>query len=95
MIEKIWDKKRILELYLNVAETGKGIFGVEAAARYYFHKSAKDLSRKEAAIIASCLPNPKAYTIKPISKRVAYRYPWILRQMDSLEKDPDILALLN
>ena len=95
MIENVWGKKRILEMYLNVAETGKGIFGAEAAAQYYFHKPAKDLSRKEAAIIASCLPNPKTYTIQPLSKRVAYRYPWILRQMNNLEKDPDIQALLK
>ncbi len=95
MIENVWGKKRILEMYLNVAETGKGIFGVEAASQYYFHKPAKELSRKEAAIIASCLPNPKTYTVQPLSKRVAYRYPWILRQMNNLEKDPDIRALLK
>ncbi len=82
-------------MYLNVAETGKGIFGVEAASQYYFHKPAKELSRKEAAIIGSCLPNPKTYTVQPLSKRVAYRYPWILRQMNNLEKDPDIRALLK
>ncbi len=95
MIENVWGKKRILEMYLNVAETGKGIFGVEAAAQHYFHKPAKKLSRKEAAQIASCLPNPKAYTIQPLSKRVAYRYPWILRQMNNLGKDPDIQVLLK
>lgn len=95
MIEKLWSKKRILEMYLNVAEMGKGIFGVEAAAQQYFHKPAKNLSRKEAALIASCLPNPIGYTIQPLSKRVAYRYPWILRQMNSLEKDPDVKLLLK
>jgi monofunctional biosynthetic peptidoglycan transglycosylase len=95
MIEHIWGKKRIIEMYLNVAETGKGIFGVEAAAEHYFHKSAKNLSRKEAALIAACLPNPSGYTIRPMSARVASRYPWILRQMNNLEKDPDIRALLK
>ncbi len=95
MIENLWNKKRILEMYLNVAETGKGIFGVEAAAKYYFHKSAKNLSAKESAMIAACLPNPTAYTIRPLSKRVAYRYPWILRQMNGLRTDPDIRALLK
>ncbi|HEV8084324.1 MAG TPA: monofunctional biosynthetic peptidoglycan transglycosylase [Chitinophagaceae bacterium] len=95
MIEHVWGKKRILEMYLNVAETGKGIFGVEAAAQHYFHKPAKDLSRKEAALIASCLPNPQYYTIQPLSKRVAYRYPWILRQMNNLEKDSDMQELLK
>jgi monofunctional glycosyltransferase len=95
MIENVWGKKRILEMYLNVAEMGEGIFGVEAAAEHYFHKSAKNLSRKEAALIAACLPNPKGYTIKPLSARVASRYPWIIRQMNNLEEDPDVQALLK
>jgi len=58
-IEWVWGKKRILEVYLNVAEMGPGVFGAEAAAQYYYHKSAKELTAKEAALIASCLPNPK------------------------------------
>ena len=95
MIENVWSKKRILEMYLNVAEMGKGIFGVEAAAQHYFHKSAKNLSRKEAALIAACLPNPQGYTIQPLSAHVASRYPWILKQMNNLESDPDIQALLK
>lgn len=95
MIENVWGKKRILEMYLNVAEMGEGIFGMEAAAQHYFHKPAKNLSRKEAALIAACLPNPKGYTIKPLSAHVASRFPWILRQMNVLEKDPDIGALLK
>jgi monofunctional biosynthetic peptidoglycan transglycosylase len=95
MIEKVWSKKRILEIYLNVAEMGEGIFGVEAAAKKYFNKSAKDLSRTESAMIAACLPNPKVYTVKPLSRHVAYRYQWILRQMTQLEGDPDIQALIH
>ncbi len=95
VIENVWSKKRILEMYLNVAEMGKGIFGVEAAAQHYFHKPAKNLSRKEAALIAACLPNPQGYTIQPLSAHVALRYPWILRQMNNLEADPDIQALLK
>ena len=95
MIETFWSKKRILEMYLNVAEMGEGIFGVEAASEKYFHKHSKDLSRKEAALLAACLPNPKGYTIKPLSAHVASRYPWILKQMNNLETDSDILALLN
>ncbi len=95
MIEHIWDKKRILEMYLNVAEMGKGIFGIEAAANYYFKKSAEKLTRREAAMIASCLPNPILFTIKPMSARISYRYPWILRQMNNLRADPDIQALLK
>lgn len=95
MIEKIWGKKRILEMYLNVAQTGKGIFGVESAARHYFRKDAKDLTKKEAAMIASCLPNPDLFTIEPMSGRVANRYPWIMRQMSNLQADPDIRDLLK
>ena len=95
MIEKIWGKKRILEMYLNVAQTGDGIFGVEAAAQNYFKKSATNLSRKEAAMIASCLPNPTLFTINPVSSRVAYRFPWILHQMNSLEADKDIQDMLK
>jgi len=95
MIELIWDKKRILEMYLNIAEMGKGVFGIEAAARKNFKKSAKSLTRPEAAMIAACLPNPKLYTIKPMSRNVAVRYPWVLRQMNHLDGDPDVLALIK
>ena len=90
MIEKAWSKKRILEMYLNVAEMGKGVFGVQAAANNYFNKDAKDLSRAEAAMVAAALPNPKVYTIKPMSNYVAKRYPEIMRQMDNLEGDDAI-----
>jgi monofunctional biosynthetic peptidoglycan transglycosylase len=95
MIEKLWSKKRILELYLNVAEMGKGVFGVQAAARTYFNKDAKTLTRTEAAMIAASLPNPKKYTVKPLSKYVTYRRSYILRQMNNLEQDPDILVLIK
>lgn len=95
MIEHLWSKKRILQMYLNVAEMGPGVFGIEAASRYYFKKPAASLSNKEAAMIASCLPNPKLFTISPMSARVAYRYPWILRQMNNLKADPDIQELLK
>ena len=95
MIEKIWGKKRILETYLNVAEMGKGVFGVEAAARHHFNKNASKLSRQEASMIAACLPNPKLYTIKPVARPVARRYPWILRQMNNLEDDIDIAKIIR
>lgn len=95
MIETFWSKKRILEVYLNVAEMGDGIFGAEAASEFYFKRPAKDLSRKQSALIAACLPNPKGYTIKPLSAHVASRYPWILHQMNNLGADADINALLK
>lgn len=93
MIEKLWSKERILEMYLNVSEMGKGIFGVQAAAKTYFKKDAKNLTRAEAAMIAACLPNPKLYTVKPMSSYVSRRYGQILKQMNNLEGDPDIDAL--
>lgn len=95
MIEKLWSKERILENYLNVAEMGRGIFGVQAAAKAYFNKDAKNLTRAEAAMIAACLPNPKEYTVKPLSRYVANRYDNILQQMNNLEGDPDIKELIG
>jgi monofunctional glycosyltransferase len=95
MIELIWGKKRILEMYLNVSEMGKGVFGIEAAAHYYFNKPASALTRLEAARIAACLPNPKIFTIKPLSAHVASRSGWIIGQMGVLQNDPDIQKLLQ
>ncbi len=95
MIEKVWSKKRILETYLNVAEMGRGIYGVQAAAKAYFNKNAKDLTRSEAAQIAACLPNPKLYSIKPMSHHVASRYDDIMRQMNNLEGDPDVQEIIR
>ena len=95
MIEKVWGKKRILETYLNVAEMGPGIFGVQAAARSYFNKDAKNLTRSEAAMIAACLPNPKKFTVKPLSRYVSLRSANLLRQMNNLEDDPDIQELIR
>jgi monofunctional biosynthetic peptidoglycan transglycosylase len=95
MIEWIWGKKRILEMYCNVIETGRGIFGVEAAAQAYFGKAAKSLTRRESAMIAACLPNPKKYTVKPVSPYVRVKSGWIIRQMSFLEKDSDVRRLIR
>jgi monofunctional biosynthetic peptidoglycan transglycosylase len=94
MIELVWGKERILEVYLNEAEMGKGIFGIEAAANTYFGKSAKSLNRIEAAKIIACLPNPKKYTVKPMSNWVNYRHQRIIRQMNNISDDPDVQRLL-
>jgi monofunctional glycosyltransferase len=94
MIEWIWGKERILDVYLNVIEMGKGIFGAEAAAQYYFKKPAKKLTRREAAMIAACLPNPKKYTVKPPSNFVQAKSWWILQQMNNLEGDPDLQKII-
>ncbi len=95
LIELIWGKQRILEVYLNVIETGPGCFGVEAAAQHYFKKSAKNLTRAEAAMIVAGFPNPKKFTARPMTRRVVWRYPQILREMNNIETDEDVAALLN
>jgi monofunctional biosynthetic peptidoglycan transglycosylase len=95
MIEWIWGKQRILEVYLNVIEMGKGIYGAEAASQAYFGKPAKSLTRKEAAMVIACLPNPKVYTVKPLSRFVSWKSNWILRQMGSIQDDDDIKSLLH
>ena len=92
-IETIWTKRMILERYLNCIEMGPGIFGVQAAAKTYFNKNARELSRTEAAQIAACLPNPKR-----INARGSYalnRAGDIVRQMGFLEPDPDIQDLIK
>lgn len=94
LIEWIWGKQRILEVYLNVAEMGPGIFGIEAASQAYFHKSAKALSRPEAAMIISCLPGPRRFTVKPMSRWVSWKYPRVLGQMRNIEEDPDVQKLM-
>ena len=95
MIELVWNKQRILEVYLNEAEMGKGIFGIEAAAKKYFKKPASRLTRTEAAMIAASLPNPVRYTVKPVSTYVSRKYPWVLRQMNNLDGDPDVVAIIR
>ena len=94
-IEEIWTKRIILERYLNVAEMGPGIFGVQAAAKKYFNKDAQYLTRGEAAQIAACLPNPKRFTVKPLSRYVAGRYDDIMRQMNNLEGDADVQEIIR
>ncbi len=95
MIELLWGKKRILEVYLNVIEMGPGVYGIEAAAQKYFHKHARDLTRAEAAMIIACLPNPKKFTVKPASRRVIWRYPQIVTQMNHLEANSDVRQLIK
>jgi monofunctional biosynthetic peptidoglycan transglycosylase len=95
MIELIWGKQRILEMYLNVIEMGKGIYGIEAAAQEYFNKPASKLNRTQAAMIAASLPNPKKYTVKPVSRYVSIRSKWVIRQMGFLEGDDGIKGLLG
>ena len=95
MIELLWSKERILEVYLNVIEMGVGTFGAEAAAQRYFHKPAARLTRMEAARIAACLPNPKKYKVNPASPYITRRGNWIVGQMNNLQGDEAVSALLK
>ncbi len=84
LIEAIWTKARILEVYVNVAEFGDGVFGAEAASRRFFDKPASSLSAPEAALLAAVLPNPKSLRVNAPSGYVRRRQQWILQQMRAL-----------
>ena len=84
IIEIFWGKEVILERYLNSIEMGRGVFGVEAASEYYFKKSSKDLTKSEAAWIATILPNPKKYDPKNPSAYLNKKHNWIMRQMNNV-----------
>ncbi|EGT3574140.1 monofunctional biosynthetic peptidoglycan transglycosylase [Citrobacter amalonaticus] len=83
-VETVWSKKRILTVYLNIAEFGDGVFGVEAAAQRYFNKPASRLTQSEAALLAAVLPNPLRFKAAAPSGYVRSRQAWILRQMRQL-----------
>lgn len=84
LIEFTWPKRRILEMYLNFAETGERMFGVAAASRHYFGRPAGSLGMREAALIAAVLPNPVLYRVDRPSSHVLKRRDWILTQMRNL-----------
>jgi|WetSurMetagenome_2_1015567.scaffolds.fasta_scaffold240576_2 monofunctional glycosyltransferase len=84
LIEALWGKRRILEVYLNVAEMGDGVFGVEAASQRYFRKPAARLGPSESALIAAVLPNPIRFRVNRPSGYVEERRGWILGQMEQL-----------
>jgi len=84
MIETMWSKRRILEVYVNVAEMGDGVFGAEAASRRFFRKPAASLTASEAALLAAVLPNPTDYRADAPSGYVKRRQQWILKQMRAL-----------
>jgi monofunctional biosynthetic peptidoglycan transglycosylase len=86
LIEFVWGKKRILEVYLNVIETGKGIYGAEAASQSYFGKSASGISRGEAALIAAVLPNPLKWNPASPTPYIRGRQQWILWNMNNIGK---------
>lgn len=81
LIELIWSKERIMEVYLNSIEMGNGVYGAEAASQYWFKKTSKKLSKDESAAIASILPNPLKYIANPPSSYISKRKEWIKKQM--------------
>jgi monofunctional glycosyltransferase len=95
LIELVWGKKRILEMYLNVAEMGDGIFGIEAAAQHYFKKPAAQLSKSEAAWIASVLPNPVLYKVKDPNNKIVKKHDRLIQYMYALSNDKQIIELIH
>jgi monofunctional biosynthetic peptidoglycan transglycosylase len=81
LIELCWSKTRILEVYLNSIEMGKGVFGAQAAANYWFNKPARSLTREQAAAIAAILPNPRKYSARSSTAYIRKKKAWIIRQM--------------
>jgi monofunctional biosynthetic peptidoglycan transglycosylase len=86
LIELFWSKKRIMEVYLNSIEMGKGIYGVEAASQYYFKKPAKELSKRESALIAAILPNPLKWSASKPNAYIQKRQYRILKAMKYVGK---------
>jgi monofunctional glycosyltransferase len=84
LMELLWSKERIMEVYLNVIEMGDGIYGIEAAAQTYFKKPAAKLNRSEAAVIAAVLPNPRRWNPSRPTGYIRGRQSWIMRQMNNL-----------
>jgi monofunctional glycosyltransferase len=84
LIETIWGKKRILEVYVNVVEFGEGIYGVEAASNEFFHKSAGKLTRQEAALLAAVLPNPRRWSPARPTPYIMSRVEFIQGRMGSI-----------
>jgi monofunctional biosynthetic peptidoglycan transglycosylase len=84
LMEILWSKNRILEVYLNIAEMGTGVFGVEAASQHFFHKPAARLNRREAATLAAVLPSPRRMSADRPSDYVIQRTWQIIEQMDAL-----------
>jgi monofunctional glycosyltransferase len=93
LIEAFWPKERILEIYLNIAQFGDGIYGVQAAAHRYWHKPAIALSSSESALLAASLPNPLKLRPDRPSRYMLQRRDWILAQMRDLGGEAYLRAL--
>jgi monofunctional glycosyltransferase len=95
LIEVFWTKERILEVYLNIAEFGPGLYGIPAASRTYFGKPPADLSNAEAALLAAVLPNPRRLDASRPSEYVRERQRWIERHMERLHREAWITRISN
>ncbi len=84
LIETFWSKTRILEMYLNIAEFGPGVFGVGAASEHFFRQTASRLNRTQSALLAGVLPNPTVLRVNSPSRYLRTRQAWILQQMSAL-----------
>ncbi|MFJ4196385.1 monofunctional biosynthetic peptidoglycan transglycosylase [Pseudomonas sp. NPDC089534] len=93
LIEVLWPKQRILEVYLNSVEWGDGVFGAEAAARHHFGTGARSLSRQQSSLLAAVLPNPRAWSASRPSPYVLRRASWIRQQMNQLGGDSYLVGL--
>lgn len=93
LIELTWPKQRIVEVYLNIAEFGSGIYGVPAASRYYFDRDPSRISDSDAALLAAVLPNPHVLQVERPSRYVRERQRWIRKQMDRLREEQWIASL--
>jgi monofunctional glycosyltransferase len=94
LIEAAWPKRRILEVYLNIAEFGYGTYGAEAAAQRFFRKPASRLTRSDAAVLAAVLPNPQRFSAAAPSRYIQQRREWILGQMQALG-GPEMLGEID
>jgi monofunctional biosynthetic peptidoglycan transglycosylase len=87
VIEICLSKRRILEIYVNVVELGPGIYGIEAASQHYFNRTPRDLSDRQAALLAATLPNPIQLKVDAPSPYLRERQTWIIGQMQRLRKE--------
>jgi len=94
LIESCWPKRRILEVYLNIAEFGPGVYGAEAAAQHFFHKDAARLNRADSAALAAVLPAPDRFSPTAPSRYLEQRRAWILKQMQALG-GPEMLGEID
>ncbi len=93
LIEACWPKTRILEVYLNIAQFGQGVFGVGAASERYFKQPPARLNRSQSALLAAVLPNPTLFRVMSASKYVRSRQAWILKQMNALGGETHLTKL--